>query len=106
MALSTVLIIEKREMFKALHEEHALSDRFISFMLARIIRIEEDLVDQLFNSGENRNVEMPALRKCAYPSIPEKRDLRMEYSGRVLCPAISLRTMRLSIFPLVCGREP
>jgi CRP/FNR family cyclic AMP-dependent transcriptional regulator len=50
----TVLVIEKQEMFKVLHEEHALSDLFIRFMLARNIRIEEDLVDQLFNSSEKR----------------------------------------------------
>jgi CRP/FNR family cyclic AMP-dependent transcriptional regulator len=51
---STVLLIVKKEMFRVLHEEHALSDRFIRFMLARNIRIEEDLVDQLFNSSEKR----------------------------------------------------
>jgi len=51
---STVLVIEKSEMFKVLHEQHSLSDRFITFMLARNIRIEEDLVDQLFNSSEKR----------------------------------------------------
>ena len=51
---STVLIIEKNEMFKVLHEQHGLSDRFITFMLARNIRIEEDLIDQLFNSSEKR----------------------------------------------------
>src|SRR6202140_1745525 len=51
---STVLVIEKSEMFKVLHAEHGLSDLFIKFMLARNIRIEEDLVDQLFNSSEKR----------------------------------------------------
>jgi len=51
---STVLLIEKNEMFKVLHKEHGLSDRFIKFMLARNIRIEEDLIDQLFNSSEKR----------------------------------------------------
>jgi CRP/FNR family cyclic AMP-dependent transcriptional regulator len=51
---STILVIEKGEMFKVLHEQHALSDRFIKYMLARNIRIEEDLVDQLFNSSEKR----------------------------------------------------
>jgi len=51
---STVLLIQKSEMFRVLHEQHDLSDRFISFMLARNIRIEEDLVDQLFNSSEKR----------------------------------------------------
>jgi CRP-like cAMP-binding protein len=51
---STLLLIDKKEMLRVLHEQHALSDRFITFMLARNIRIEEDLVDQLFNSSEKR----------------------------------------------------
>jgi CRP-like cAMP-binding protein len=51
---TTVLVIAKEEMVRVLHEEHALSDRFISHMLSRNIRIEEDLVDQLFNSSEKR----------------------------------------------------
>jgi CRP-like cAMP-binding protein len=51
---TTALAIEKNEMIRMLHTEHALSDRFISFMLIRNIQIEEDLVDQLFNSSEKR----------------------------------------------------
>ena len=51
---TTVLRIPKREMIRTLHEQSALSDRFIAHMLARNIRIEEDLVDQLFNSSEKR----------------------------------------------------
>jgi CRP/FNR family cyclic AMP-dependent transcriptional regulator len=51
---SRVLVIEKSKMVRLLHKQHALSDRFISHMLARNIRIEEDLVDQLFNSSEKR----------------------------------------------------
>jgi CRP-like cAMP-binding protein len=51
---STVLVIEKDRMVKLLHKQHALSDRFISHMLGRNIRIEEDLIDQLFNSSEKR----------------------------------------------------
>ena len=54
IAPSTVLSIEKSEMFKVLHEQSAFSDKFITFMLARNIRIEEDLIDQLFNSSEKR----------------------------------------------------
>ncbi len=50
----TALLIEKDEMFRVLHEQHELSDRFIAFMLARNIRVEEDLIDQLFNSSEKR----------------------------------------------------
>ena len=51
---STILIIGKAKMVRLLHVQHALSDRFISHMLARNIRIEEDLIDQLFNSSEKR----------------------------------------------------
>ena len=51
---STLLQIDKKEMLKVLHEQHAFSDRFIVFMLERNVRIEEDLVDQLFNSSEKR----------------------------------------------------
>jgi CRP-like cAMP-binding protein len=41
-------------MIRVLHNEHEFSDRFIAYMLGRNIRIEEDLVDQLFNSSEKR----------------------------------------------------
>jgi CRP/FNR family transcriptional regulator, cyclic AMP receptor protein len=54
IAPTIALVIEKSEMVRVLHSEHEFSDRFISFMLARNIRIEEDLVDQLFNSSEKR----------------------------------------------------
>jgi len=54
MAATTALLIDKAEMTRVLHGEHEFSDRFISFMLSRNIRIEEDLVDQLFNSSEKR----------------------------------------------------
>ena len=51
---STILLVEKQAMVHLLHRQHALSDRFIAHMLARNIRIEEDLIDQLFNSSEKR----------------------------------------------------
>ena len=51
---SSLLLIEKNEMIRVLHEEHGFSDRFISHMLTRNIRVEEDLIDQLFNSSEKR----------------------------------------------------
>ena len=50
----SVLRIEKRAMMEALHREHTLSDMFVAYLLARNIRYEEDLVDQLFNSSEKR----------------------------------------------------
>ena len=51
---SIVLLVDKQHMVRLLHKQHALSDRFIAHMLARNIRIEEDLIDQLFNSSEKR----------------------------------------------------
>jgi CRP/FNR family cyclic AMP-dependent transcriptional regulator len=51
---STILRVDKDHMVRVLHKQHALSDRFIAHMLARNIRIEEDLIDQLFNSSEKR----------------------------------------------------
>ena len=51
---SSVLVIEKEAMVRLLHEEPTFSDRFISYMLTRNMRIEADLVDQLFNSSEKR----------------------------------------------------
>jgi CRP/FNR family transcriptional regulator, cyclic AMP receptor protein len=54
ITLLTALTIEKTEMIRLLRTESALSDRFISYMLVRNIRTEEDLVDQLFNSSEKR----------------------------------------------------
>ena len=51
---STILLVDKEKMVSLLHKQHALSDRFIAHMLARNIRIEEDLIDQLFNSSEKR----------------------------------------------------
>jgi len=54
VALTTVLVLEKNEVSRVLHEQHGFSDRFITYMLARNIRVEEDLVDQQFNSSEKR----------------------------------------------------
>jgi CRP-like cAMP-binding protein len=54
MTVAAVLIIAKQQMIRLLHEQHEFSDRFIAHMLARNIRLEEDVVDQLFNSSEKR----------------------------------------------------
>jgi len=54
IAASSVLTIEKEAIVRLLHEQPAFADRFLSYMLQRNIRIEADLVDQLFNSSEKR----------------------------------------------------
>jgi CRP-like cAMP-binding protein len=50
----TALKIERREMIRVMHQEHALADVFIAYLLTRSMRIQADLVDQLFNSSEKR----------------------------------------------------
>lgn len=54
MAPCTILVVEKPEMVRQLHATQAFADRFLTHMLARNIRIEEDLLDQMFNSTEKR----------------------------------------------------
>jgi CRP/FNR family cyclic AMP-dependent transcriptional regulator len=54
MGPTSVLEIEKREMLRVIHDEHEFSDRFLAHMLKRNVRVEADLVDQLFNSSEKR----------------------------------------------------
>ena len=51
---TSVIVVDKLEMARQLHAQPAFADRFLSHMLARNIRIEEDLIDQLFNSSEKR----------------------------------------------------
>src|SRR6185295_20062793 len=51
---SAIALVGKEKMVRLLHQKHGISDRFISHMLSRNIRIEEDLIDQLFNSSEKR----------------------------------------------------
>jgi CRP/FNR family cyclic AMP-dependent transcriptional regulator len=54
MTVCELLRIEKNAMMSALHREHSFSDMFVAYLLARNVRYEEDLVDQLFNSSEKR----------------------------------------------------
>jgi CRP/FNR family transcriptional regulator, cyclic AMP receptor protein len=54
MTACEILRVDKKAMIEALHREHTFSDIFVAYLLARNIRYEEDLVDQLFNSSEKR----------------------------------------------------
>lgn len=83
MIATTVLIIPKEQMIRLLHEQHELSERFIAHMLARNIRIEEDVVDQLVNSSEKRLAR--ALLLLAHYDKPGR-------AHRVL-PAITQQTL-------------
>jgi CRP/FNR family cyclic AMP-dependent transcriptional regulator len=94
---STVLVIEKREMFKVLHEQHELSDRFISFMLARNIRIEEDLVDQLFNSSEKR-LARTLLLLARYGKEDQPHGVLPNVSQEMLAEMIGTTRPRVNFF--------
>ncbi|MGE0463549.1 MAG: Crp/Fnr family transcriptional regulator [Vicinamibacterales bacterium] len=80
---ATVMIIPRRTMQALLHDQAGMSDLFIAKVLARNIRIEEDLVDQLFNTSEKRLAR--ALLRLAYYGQPDA-------SGTVV-PAISQETL-------------
>ena len=94
---STVLVIEKSEMFKVLHEQHDLSDRFISFMLARNIRIEEDLVDQLFNSSEKR-LARTLLLLARYGKEDKPHGVLPQVSQETLAEMIGTTRSRVNFF--------
>ena len=97
IAPSTLLVIEKNEMIRVLHEEHELSDRFISYMLSRNIRVEEDLVDQLFNSTENR-LARTLLLLARYGKENQPQKVVPKVSQEVLAEMIGTTRSRVNLF--------
>jgi len=94
---STVLMIEKNEMTQVLHEQHALSDLFINFVLTRNIRIEEDLVDQLFNSTEKR-LARTLLLLARYGKQEQPQRLLPKVSQETLAEMIGTTRTRVNLF--------
>jgi CRP/FNR family cyclic AMP-dependent transcriptional regulator len=94
---STVLVIEKSEMFKVLHEQHDVSDRFITFMLSRNIRIEEDLIDQLFNSSEKR-LARTLLLLARYGKEDKPHGVLTKVSQETLAEMIGTTRSRVNFF--------
>ena len=94
---SAVLDIEKSEMFKVLHEQHAFSDRFLTFMLARNIRIEEDLIDQLFNSSEKR-LARTLLLLARYGKEDRPQGVLPKVSQETLAEMIGTTRSRINFF--------
>jgi CRP/FNR family cyclic AMP-dependent transcriptional regulator len=94
---TTLLVIEKNEMIRVLHAEHAFSDRFVSYMLSRNIRIEEDLVDQLFNSSEKRLARtLLLLARYGKENQPEK--VIAKISQETLAEMIGTTRSRVNFF--------
>jgi CRP/FNR family transcriptional regulator, cyclic AMP receptor protein len=90
------LRIPKRDMMRTLHDQSQLSDRFIAHMLMRNIRIEEDLVDQLFNSSEKR-LARTLLLLARYGAKGEPRVLP-KLSQETLAEMVGTTRSRVNVF--------
>ena len=97
ITLTTLLVIEKNEMIHMLHAEHAFSDRFVSYMLSRNIRIEEDLIDQLFNSSEKR-LARTLLLLARYGKEPQPQKMLPKVSQEMLAEMIGTTRSRVNFF--------
>jgi CRP/FNR family transcriptional regulator, cyclic AMP receptor protein len=94
---SIVLIIEKSEMIRALHAEPAFSDRFIKYMLSRNIRVEADLIDQLFNSTEKR-LARTLLLLARYGKEDQPERMLQKVSQETLAEMIGTTRSRVNLF--------
>ena len=97
VAPTSVLVIEKDEMIRVLHTEHEFSDRFISYMLTRNIRIEADLVDQLFNSTEKR-LARALLLLARYGKDNQPQRVLPKISQEMLADTIGTTRSRVNLF--------
>jgi len=92
-----LLIVEKKTMVRMLHEQHALADRFMAYVLSRNIRIEEDLIDQLFNSSEKR-LARALLLMARYGMDGPPRRLRVKVSQEILAEMVGTTRPRVNYF--------
>ena len=93
---SEVLRIDKEHMAQLLHKQLAMSDRFISHILTRNIRIEEDLIDQLFNSSEKRLAR--ALLLLARYGTENEQLLLPKISQETLAKIVGTTRSRVNFF--------
>jgi CRP-like cAMP-binding protein len=97
MTACTALKITRGEMIRVMHEEHALSDLFLKFLLERSMRIQADLVDQLFNSSEKRLARILLLMaEFGKPGEPEQ--FIPKISQETLAEMIGTTRSRVSYF--------
>jgi len=94
---SAVLVIDKKEMQSVLHEQHDLSDLFINFVLRRNIRVEEDLVDRLFNSTEKR-LARTLLLLARYGKQGQPHNVLPKVSQETLAEMIGTTRTRVNLF--------
>jgi CRP/FNR family cyclic AMP-dependent transcriptional regulator len=93
----SVLEIEKQELARVLHEEHEFSDRFVAHMLKRNVRVEEDLVDQLFNSSEKR-LARALLLIARYGNNEKPQKIVAQVSQGTLAEMVGTTRSRVSFF--------
>jgi CRP-like cAMP-binding protein len=97
MTASRIRVVPKGQMIRLLHQQRGLSDRFIAHMLARNNRLEEDLVDQLFNASEKRLARMLLLlARYGKPSGPQR--VLPKISQEVLAEMIGTTRSRVNFF--------
>jgi CRP/FNR family cyclic AMP-dependent transcriptional regulator len=97
ITLTAILVIEKNEMMRVLHAEQALNDRFMSYVLSRNIRIEEDLIDQLFNSSEKR-LARTLLLLARYGTESQPQKMLPNVSQQTLAGMIGTTRSRVNFF--------
>jgi CRP/FNR family cyclic AMP-dependent transcriptional regulator len=97
LTLCTALKIERVEMIRVLHEEHAFSDMFLKFLLARSIRTQADLIDQLFNSSERRLARI-LLLMAEFGAAGEATMLIPKITQETLAEMIGTTRSRVSFF--------
>jgi CRP/FNR family transcriptional regulator, cyclic AMP receptor protein len=97
MIATTVLVIAKQRMSRLLQEQPELSNLFIAYMLTRNIRIEEDLVDQLFNSSEKRLARI-LLLLARYGRQEEAQRIIPKVSQEVLAEMVGTTRSRVNFF--------
>jgi len=94
---TTILVIDKDELSRVLHAEHGLSDYFIAYMLSRNIRVEEDLIDQLFNSSEKR-LARTLLLLARYGKQEQPDRILTKVSQEMLAKMIGTTRSRVNFF--------
>ncbi len=93
----TALKITREEMIRVIHEEHSFSDLFLKFLIERSMRIQADLVDQLFNSSEKR-LERILLLMAEFGQAGEPEPLIPRISQKTLAEMIGTTRSRVSFF--------
>jgi CRP/FNR family cyclic AMP-dependent transcriptional regulator len=94
---TAVLMIAKRQMTKVLHEQNSLSDRFIAHMVLRNVRIEQDLIDQLFNSSEKR-LARALLLLASYGQKSKPQQVVPKISQETLSEMVGTTRSRVNFF--------